>query len=161
MYYWYGKINMLSNIKYLTIFNLDSGCPPNGNVRLIGSDYYMGRAEVCQAGVWTCFCGETFTRQHGELICSQLGLSGLYRYSTGPARCSAGGWTNIQCGSDATNLQDCTYSLSTSSCIQVRIECSSEFTHDHQMCSYITLKFSSATSEWNTTTTRQLSSAFG
>ena len=108
---------------------LDSGCPPNGNIRLVGSDYYMGRAEVCQNRAWSCLCGENFARQHGELICSQLGFSGLYRYSTGPSMCSPSGQT-IQCNSDATSLDDCTYSTTTGSCTQVRIECYSEFTHN-------------------------------
>ena len=106
--------------------HLDSGCPPTGNVRLTGSDYYMGRAEVCEGRAWTCFCGENFTRQHGELICSQLGFSGLYRYSTGPAQCTSGGWTDIQCNADAVSLQNCTYSITTDSCTQVRIECYSK-----------------------------------
>ena len=111
---------------------VDSGCPPTGNVRLVGSDYYMGRAEVCEGQSWTCICGDNFTRQHGELICLQLGFSGLYRYSTGPAQCTSGGWANIQCGEDATGFQDCTYSITTSPCTQVRIECYSEFTHNHK-----------------------------
>ena len=139
---------------------LDSGCPPTGNVRLTGSDYYMGRAEVCEGREWTCFCGENFTRQHGELICSQLGFSGLYRYSTGPAQCTLGGWTNITCNADIASLQNCNYSITTDSCTQVRIECYSKFTK--YMCSYnITMYFSSTTSQWNTTTTRQLPSPFG
>ena len=111
--------------------HVDSGCPPTGNVRLTGSDYYMGRAEVCEGNAWTCFCGESFTRQHGELICSQLGFSGLYRYSTGPAQCTSGGWTDIRCNADTTSLQNCTYSVTTDSCTQVRIECYSESTHNH------------------------------
>lgn len=121
----------------------------------------MGRAERCENTAWTCICGEDFTRQYGELICLQLGFSGLYRYSTGPAQCTSRSFTNINCPADATSFQQCNGSVTTSSCIQVRIECNSKFIHNHKLiCICIALYFSSATSQWNTTTTRQLSSPF-
>ena len=34
------------------------------------------------------------------IICSQLGLSGLHRYSTGSAQCTSGGWADIQYNED-------------------------------------------------------------
>ena len=92
----------------------------------------MGIAEVCEGQSWTCICGDDVTQQHGELICSQLGLPGLYRYSTGPAQCTSGGWDNIKCNEDATSFQDCIHSISTTFCTQVHIECYSEFTHNHK-----------------------------
>lgn len=88
----------------------------------------MGRAEMCENEQYRCFCGDSFTRQHGELICLGLGFSGLYRYSTGPAQCSSGGVTDIQCPLDAMSLQDCTYTVTSSSCPQVFLECYSKCT---------------------------------
>ena len=106
-------------------FYADYVCPPNGNVRLNGNDYYQGRAEVCDNSAWTCFCGDSFSRQHGELICSQLGFPGLYRYSTGPSSCSSGA-TSLQCPEDTTSIQNCNYTVATTSCLQVYVECYSK-----------------------------------
>ena len=113
--------------------HLDSGCPPNASLRLIGSDYYMGRAEVCAGTTWACICGNNFTRQHGELICLQLGFSGLYRYSAGPAQCTSGVWRHIECDPDAQSFEECTVVLITAdSCPLVNIECYSKLAQRHK-----------------------------
>ena len=126
-----GKLNVC-NCKfkirfYAFMFQTDYGCPPNGTLRLTGSDYYMGRAEICEDEEYTCFCGDSFTRQHGELICLQLGFSGLYRYSTGPSECTEGGVTDIECPQDAMSFEDCIYTVNSRSCPQVFLECYSKF----------------------------------
>lgn len=103
---------------------------------------------MCDNSAWTCFCGDNFSRQHGELICSQLGFPGLYRYSTGPSNCSSGA-TTLRCPDDATTTQDCTYTISATSCSQVYIECYSKFTSSY--CGYMLIKLFVAESPVNGT----------
>ena len=52
-------------------------CTSNGNVRLVnGSVEREGRVEVCWEGVWYAACNISWSQQHTDVVCQQLGYGG-------------------------------------------------------------------------------------